>query len=168
MRTIEFVGLQIMLVIMGGVIHAGVAAWRRGRPDNLPGPVPHTGLEPEPTRAAGRAGEPHQRRDIRVYDALRDRTHTNAGLVPGDQRIPGSQLERPGDWESPAEEIGRLEGRLEVLYAAERENCRQWSDALAAELARSSRAVQEYISSGVLAVPDWLPDYPTHELEAVR
>lgn len=64
---------------------------------------------------------------------------------------------RPLGWETPAEQIERLEAELNALYAADRDRIREESDRLALELLGDVRDLEELLGSGRLAVPDWIP-----------
>ena len=90
----------------------------------------------------------------------------NAGILPDVPDVasyPAAALPhlggpRPFGWETPEEEIARLEDQLEALYAADRDRIRDEADRLAAELLGDVRAVEEYLQSAALARPDWLPE----------
>lgn len=62
----------------------------------------------------------------------------------------------PLGWETPAEEIERLETRLNALYAADRDRIREECDRLAAELLGDVHSTQELLAAGTLARADWI------------
>jgi hypothetical protein len=67
--------------------------------------------------------------------------------LPAAAQLSGTleRLGRPGDWETRAEEIDRLERRLVALSAE-----------LADELAADVLAVDTLLASGALACPEWM------------